>query len=245
MRRGAPSICAGPARPIAMLSGAALVALLLVSCASRLPAQRSLTIAPEPVPCADGTPGACLRVTEPKGVIWIMGPDEITGFTYEPGFTYELLVEEPSVVSEEEAPAPTRLTLIRVLSKQAAAPSEQAPAARLGQGRWVLASVQPSGHSAEAWAASGITAAFDVAAGRLSGSAGCNDYTATLTITGDRLAVSAPAATRKMCPSETMMALEQEYLARLPGASSFALSGDRLDLSLADGSGVEFRAGPQ
>lgn len=243
--RLARSIPACRGRPIAMLGGVALAALLLASCASRLPAQRSLTIGPDPVPCADGTPGACLRVTEPRGDVWIMGPDEIEGFTYEPGFTYEVLVEEPSEMSQEEAPVPIRLALIRVLSRQPAGQSERGYADRLGQGRWVLTNVIPSGHAEEAWTASGITAAFDVAGGRLSGFAGCNDYTASFTITGDRFEVSAPAATRKMCPSETTMALEQEYLTRIAGATAFAIAEDRLDLSLADGSGVAFRAAPE
>jgi heat shock protein HslJ len=229
-------------RAIALLGGGALAVLLLASCASHLPAQRNLTIAPDPVPCADGTPGACLRVTNPKGDIWIMGPDEIAGFTYEPGFTYELLVEEPSEVSEEEAPAPLKLTLVRVLSKQPAGQSEQASADRLGQARWVLANISPSVHDAAAWAASGITAEFDVAAGRMSGFAGCNDYTAQLTITSELFQVSQPAATRKMCPSETTMALEQEYLSRVAQTNAFAAMGDQLDLSLSDGSGLQFRA---
>ena len=39
------------------------------------------------------------------------------------------------------------------------------------------------------------------------------------------------------------MALEQEYLERLARTSAFAVTGDRLELSLADGSGMAFRAG--
>ena len=39
------------------------------------------------------------------------------------------------------------------------------------------------------------------------------------------------------------MTLEQEYLERIARASAFAVSGDRLDVSLADGSGMAFRAG--
>ena len=38
------------------------------------------------------------------------------------------------------------------------------------------------------------------------------------------------------------MALEQEYLQRIANASAFAVTGDRLQLSLSDGSGMAFQA---
>ena len=39
------------------------------------------------------------------------------------------------------------------------------------------------------------------------------------------------------------MELEQEYLERIARASAFAVTAERLDVSLADGSGIAFRAG--
>jgi heat shock protein HslJ len=204
--------------------------------------QRQLTVAPDPVPCADGTPGACLRVTDVEGDSWITHLDEIEGFTYEPGFAYELLVEEPSQVAEMEAATPPRLRLIQVLSKQASGEPSRTLDADLGGSRWVLSAIEPSGHNASDWAASGITAQFDVWGGRLSGSAGCNNYSAALTVSGDQLQVSQPAATRKACPSQTVMKLEQEYLERIAKASAFTVTDDRLDLSLSDGSGMAFQS---
>ena len=150
--------------------------------------ERRLTIAPDPVPCADGTPGACLRVTDALGDSWITHLDEIEGFTYEPGFAYELLVEEPSQVAEMEAATPPRLKLIQVLSKQASGEPSRTLDADLGGSRWVLSAIEPSGHSASDWAASGITAQFDVWGGRLSGNAGCNNYSAALAVSGDQIA---------------------------------------------------------
>ena len=185
---------------------ATLAAALLAACTAyqaHEAHQRRLTIAPDPVPCADGTPGACLRVTDALGDSWITHLDEIEGFTYEPGFTYELLVEEPSQVAEMEAATPPRLKLIQVLSKQASGAPSQALTADLGGSRWVLSAIEPSGHSAADWAASGITAQFDVWGGRLSGFAGCNNYSAALSVAGDQMQVSPPAATRKACPSQT------------------------------------------
>ena len=214
--------------------------LALAGCAKYQPTQQRLTIAPDPVDCADGTPGACVRITDEAGDIWITRPGEILGFTYEPGFTYELLVEEPSQVSEVESPTPLRLTLIRVVSRQAGGASEQVLTERLDQGEWLLASVSPSDQTEAAWAASRITARFDLGAGRLSGFAGCNDYFASVAVTGDQIQVSEPGSTRKACAPETVMALEQEFLTKIPRATAFAVTPGRLVLSLSDGSGIEF-----
>lgn len=222
---------------------APLAVALLAACAYQAyePHQRHLTVAPEPVPCADDTPGACIRVTDALGDSWITHLDEIEGFAYEPGFTYELLVEEPSQAAQIEAATPPRLKLVRILSKEAGAAPRRAPRDDLGRPKWMLSAIEPSGHAAADWAKSGITAQFDVWGGRLSGFAGCNNYSAGLTVAGDRMQVAQPVSTRKACPSETVMALEREYLERIARASAFAVTDDRLELSLSDGSGMAFR----
>ncbi|HLT01191.1 MAG TPA: META domain-containing protein [Geminicoccaceae bacterium] len=203
--------------------------------------QRRLTIGPDPVPCADGTPGACLRVTDAEGDSWITRLDEIEGFAYEPGYTYELLVEEPSRAARVEAAAPPRLRLVRVLSREASGVSRQDLPEDLGRPKWVLSAIEPSAHPAADWATSGITAQFDVWGGRLSGFAGCNNYSAGFTVAGDRIEIAPPASTRKACPSDLAMALEAEYLERIARADAFVVSDDRLELSLSDGSGMAFR----
>jgi heat shock protein HslJ len=222
-----------------------LAAALLCACAdyrAHEAHERRLTIAPDPVPCADGTPGTCLRVTDADGDSWITHQDEIEGFTYEPGFAYELLVEEPSEVADLAAPTPPRLRLIRVLSKEASGAPGRTLDAELGRSRWLLSAIEPSGHAAAEWAASGITAQFDVWGGRLSGSSGCTNYSAALSVSGDQLQVSPPASTRRACASETAMALEQEYLERIATASAYTVTDGQLDLSLSDGSGMAFHA---
>jgi heat shock protein HslJ len=215
--------------------------MLLLACASQ-PHERRLTVAPEPVPCADGTPGACLRVTDASGDAWITHLDEIAGFTYQPGFAYELLVEEAPEVSEIESASPPRLRLIRILSKEASGAPREAPPDDLGGSRWVLSGLTPSGHPEADWAQSGITAQFDVWGGRLSGFAGCNSYSAEVKVAGDQLQIAQPVSTRKACPGGMVMELEREYLERIANATTFAVSAHRLELSLADGSGMEFRA---
>jgi heat shock protein HslJ len=109
----------------------------------------------------------------------------------------------------------------------------------------LLASISPSGHTEAEWAASRITAKFDLGSGRLTGFAGCNDYFASITVTGDQIQVSQPSSTRKACSPPTVMELEQEYLMRIAGATAFTVTASRLDLTLSDGSGMAFRAAPK
>jgi heat shock protein HslJ len=230
------------AGPIKLGASALAVGLILAGCAQYEPSQRWVTVAPDPVDCADGTPSACVRVTDASGDIWITRPSDIVGFRYEPGFTYELLVENPSAVSEEETGDSAKTTLIRVLSKKAGGASERTLTTHLDQGEWLLMSVSPSDHTAAQWAASGITARFDLGAGRMSGFSGCSDYHAALAVSGDQIQVSAPAWTRRACPSQTAVELEQEYLTRIVKAAAFVVTPGRLELSLSDGSGMEFRS---
>ncbi len=242
-RRSKPS--GGIAPEIALGAMAIAAALVLASCSGRGTSQSQLTIAPDPVDCANGTPGSCIKVTDASGDIWITRPDEIQGFTYEPGFTYQLLVEQPSQASEVQALTPPRLKLIQVLSKKAAGESEKALTGQLDQGEWLLANISPSGHTEAEWAASRITAKFDLASGRLTGFAGCNDYFASITVSGEQIQVSQPSSTRKACEPPTVMELEQEYLMRIAGATAFTVAASRLDLTLSDGSGMAFRVAPK
>jgi heat shock protein HslJ len=80
-----------------------------------------------------------------------------------------------------------------------------------------------------------LTMAFG-ADGRLTGSAGCNTFTATYTADGRGIRIAPPAATRKACAlPEGTMAQEAAFLAALPTATSQTLEGDWLELRTADG----------
>jgi heat shock protein HslJ len=80
-----------------------------------------------------------------------------------------------------------------------------------------------------------LTMAFG-ADGRVSGSAGCNRYTAAYTSEGAALSIGQAAATRRMCVTpEGAMRQEQRFLDALAKAATARLESDRLDLRTADG----------
>jgi para-nitrobenzyl esterase len=80
-----------------------------------------------------------------------------------------------------------------------------------------------------------ITANFG-ADGQLTGSAGCNTYTAPYQTEGNSITIGPAATTRKACHQpEGVMAQETQYLAALSTAAMYQLRGDTLELRTADG----------
>jgi heat shock protein HslJ len=68
--------------------------------------------------------------------------------------------------------------------------------------------------------------------GMVSGSSGCNNYTAGYTIEGDTITIETPASTMMMCPNG--MQEESVYLTSLSQAESYLINGPNLQINLAD-----------
>jgi heat shock protein HslJ len=87
-----------------------------------------------------------------------------------------------------------------------------------------------SGEMVAALPGAGVTAVF-AADGRMSGSAGCNNYATLYTVDGDTLTISAAAKTRKECAEPAgIMEQEQEFLTGLTNVAKFQINGDELQL---------------
>jgi heat shock protein HslJ len=73
--------------------------------------------------------------------------------------------------------------------------------------------------------------------GKVSGSAGCNNYSASYEISDSQITIGPAMTTRKQCAEpEGVMALEQEFLQALAAASKYQLLADRLELRDSNGS---------
>jgi heat shock protein HslJ len=71
--------------------------------------------------------------------------------------------------------------------------------------------------------------------GMLTGSAGCNDYSAAYTTNGADITIGPVAATRKFCAEPAdLMDQEQQYLAALQTAATCKIEANRLELRAAD-----------
>jgi len=80
-----------------------------------------------------------------------------------------------------------------------------------------------------------ITAAF-TEDGKLTGSAGCNNYMTAYTVDGNSITIEPPATTRKLCPEpEGAMDQEAAFTTMLPQAATYSIRGNVLELRTAEG----------
>lgn len=71
--------------------------------------------------------------------------------------------------------------------------------------------------------------------GRVSGSAGCNTFMGTYTVSGSSLKLGPAATTRKLCPHPGVMEQEQQFLKALESVATIRQEGDRAELRTGDG----------
>jgi heat shock protein HslJ len=75
--------------------------------------------------------------------------------------------------------------------------------------------------------------------GQLSGSSGCNTYTATYESEDEAISIGPPGLTRQFCAEpEGVMEQESEYLAALQTAATYRIEGNSMNMRTADGATV-------
>jgi heat shock protein HslJ len=75
--------------------------------------------------------------------------------------------------------------------------------------------------------------------GQLSGSSGCNNYTAAYENEGETISIGPPGLTRQFCAEpEGVMEQESEYLAALQTAATYRIEGNSMNMRTADGETV-------
>ncbi len=81
-----------------------------------------------------------------------------------------------------------------------------------------------------------MTAVFGADA-TVSGSAGCNRYSAEYQVDGNGISIGLPIATRRFCAEpEGIMEQEQEYLTALSTAATYRMTDNRMEMRTAEGS---------
>ena len=74
-----------------------------------------------------------------------------------------------------------------------------------------------------------VTAIF-ASDGRMSGTAGCNSYSAAYTVDGNKISIEAPISTKMACADPTVTEQEAAYLTALTKATTYRVDGDRMEL---------------
>jgi heat shock protein HslJ len=213
-----------------ILSGL-LIALLSAGCVAPTGEQggsegmeKTLYVGPELVDCVGVVPMKCMQVKERPEDEWQLFYSAIEGFSYEPGYTYELRVREEPVENPPADGSALNWTLIEVTSKTASAPGEQAHA--LAGSSWTLTAF---GDGTAVSAARPATLIFDAAGARAAGTGGVNRYNGSVTVAGDTITFGPAASTRMAGPPEEARQ-EDAFFKALQTVASYEVAGDTLTL---------------
>jgi heat shock protein HslJ len=102
-------------------------------------------------------------------------------------------------------------------------------------GRWYVTAFRRKDAVESPIVDTGLTAVFGED-GIVAGSAGCSAYEAEYTVAGRNVRIRTPTTDEQRCDTpEGVMRQERDYLAALPRARSFEISGSTLTLLAADG----------
>jgi heat shock protein HslJ len=202
---------------------------------------RTLFVGPEQVDCTGVAPQKCLQVREDADGDYQLFYNTIEGFTFEPGFEYELLVQIDPVANPPADGSSLKYTLVEIVSKTAVESADEPKTMEvtdLKGVRWVLVSyLNDAGETVEALADREVTLEFRED-GQLGGNAGCNNYFAGYTVDGANLTVSQAGSTMMACMPEEVMQQEARFLANLQAAATFAIDGEQLHIANAEGETV-------
>jgi heat shock protein HslJ len=121
---------------------------------------------------------------------------------------------------------------LRASSGKALLVYEAASAAGL-IGKWTVTSYYTGDAVQSVLGGATLTAEFDKT--RVSGDAGCNTFTGAYETKGETITIGPLATTRRACLDSIVANQEQKYVAALELATTYRLTGTRLDLFRADG----------
>ncbi|MEJ5053826.1 DUF4377 domain-containing protein [Sphingobacterium sp. MYb382] len=154
------------------------------------------------VDCTGVGPMKCMQVKFPGQKEWTYFYSSIEGFTYEEGYLYKLKISESDRVNTPADASSKTYKLIEVLKKQKVnnhnkdknqATNTQA-LTFLGKHKWKL--IQLNGKTLDE---NGVFMNFDAKESRVSGNAGCNNFTGGVAIHGEQIVFKQLASTERAC----------------------------------------------
>ena len=97
----------------------ALIAMTMLGCQSQNENIQTFIIGPELQECVGVAPMMCMMVKKDTDEDFLFFYDQIEGFDYEEGFTYELLVQVDEVKNPPADGSALQYSLVELVSKQA------------------------------------------------------------------------------------------------------------------------------
>lgn len=194
----------------------------------------NLFVGPELVECTGVAPQMCMQVRNSPDEDYQFFYNQIDGFTFEPGYEYELLVEVSPVANPPADGSSLSYRLVEVVSQTAVESADMTDMPALEGTRWVLTSLlNTAGETVDVTGEAEVTATFEN--GSVSGNAGCNTFSGGYTADGNTLTVGALASTMMACFPDEVMMQETEYLNNLQAAATYMIQDTQMMIANADG----------
>lgn len=189
----------------------------------------TLFVGPELKECVGVAPMQCMQVKRSPEGAWEFFYNQIEGFTYEPGFEYELRVNEIVVENPPADGSSLRYELVAVVSKTAVSQ----PTDNLAGTRWVLEGYG----SVDSIMVPVVEATLEFHAdGTMGGSTGCNSFGGSYTLEPDGgLVLGQMAMTMMACVDEGVMAQETAVFQALSTVTRYTQTADSLTLEYEGG----------
>jgi heat shock protein HslJ len=197
---------------------------LLISCNTMKKTEKTIFIGPETKTCFMEMETQCLQVKWLKNQKnWENFGNNIMGFTFEPGFEYELIVKE-EVVENPPADAPgLKWTLVKEVSKKKVASVKTND---IKDKRWKL--IEFMGNPINE---NDYYIIFHSKDNSIESKVGCNQLRSNFTISNEyTISVSNFSSTKMLCLKSKLN--ENDYIKELENVNNFTLSTDGKRLSL-------------
>ena len=197
--------------------------------------QKTIYVGPELVDCVGVAPQKCMQVKENPEDEYILFYDQIEGFEYEEGFEYQLIISEEQVEDPPADASSIKWTLVSVESKEPVADSDTV---QLEGTDWLLNSyLTQEGEMVEPLAGTYTSAYFED--GQVNGKASCNGYFGGYQVEGNSISIGPLASTEMFCGNPPgVMDQEFAFLSAMGSAADYAIEGEQLFISDADGATI-------
>ena len=204
-----------------------IVGLLLVGsfpAAAQDTQTRTIFVGPTLANCTNVVPQKCLQVKESADGKYQSSSIPVEGFTFEPGYEYQLQVEVTTLPTPPADALAEMWTLKQVVSTTRS----------LEGNLWQLASYQ-SANRKTVDALPNIPVTLEFRDGDFGGSGGCNSYHGSYMLDGTRLQLSHAVSTLMACAAQGVMDQETRYFTLQSQVTSYQIADDQLHLLDAEG----------
>ncbi|MFQ5992655.1 MAG: DUF4377 domain-containing protein [Nitrospiraceae bacterium] len=215
-----------------------LLSLIFAGCTStstveKLPVEKTVFVGPHRVDCTGVGPQKCFLIKDSPGAEWTYLYDEIEGFDYEEGYTYELRVREHYLENPPADASSIKLILVENVSKTPTTSHPETSGGEVLLRQWVLHSFDVIGSESSVRPHTEITLTFTDR--RIHGSGGCNRYFGGYQGgEGNTLSIQGVGSTKMFCPGR-VMDQERRYFEALLNTSTFWVDQNQLQLFYDNG----------